>query len=229
MVSDAAHGVFARLAFGLVDDADRSPAAGDRLAELVRAHGYRISTGFVGTPAHHRRARLDRPPDVAYRLLLERRCPSWLYPVTMGATTIWERWDSMLPGRLAQPRRDDVVQPLRAGCGRRLDAPRRRRHLAGRARLPPFEIAPILVAAHLRERARSTPATERCRSTGRSTAPTSTLRAVVPPNTRARVVLPGLEPVTVGSGAYEWTTDASAAITDNARPVYSLDSRWLTS
>ena len=33
----------------------------------------------------------------AYRLLLEEGCPSWLYPVSMGATTIWERWDSMLP------------------------------------------------------------------------------------------------------------------------------------
>jgi alpha-L-rhamnosidase len=39
--------------------------------------------------------------DDAYRLLLQRECPSWLYPVTMGATTIWERWDSMLPdGRI---------------------------------------------------------------------------------------------------------------------------------
>ncbi|MBI4901841.1 MAG: alpha-L-rhamnosidase, partial [Actinobacteria bacterium] len=33
----------------------------------------------------------------AYELLLQREHPSWLYPVTMGATTIWERWDSMLP------------------------------------------------------------------------------------------------------------------------------------
>jgi alpha-L-rhamnosidase len=35
--------------------------------------------------------------DVAYRLLCERDCPSWLYPVLQGATTIWERWDSLLP------------------------------------------------------------------------------------------------------------------------------------
>ena len=36
-------------------------------------------------------------PDLAYRLLLQTGCPSWLYAVTMGATTVWERWDSMLP------------------------------------------------------------------------------------------------------------------------------------
>jgi alpha-L-rhamnosidase len=41
--------------------------------------------------------------DDAYRLLLQTACPSWLYPVTMGATTIWERWDSMLPDGTINP------------------------------------------------------------------------------------------------------------------------------
>lgn len=42
-------------------------------------------------------------PDLAHRLLLEKGCPSWLYPVTMGATTVWERWDSMLPDGTVNP------------------------------------------------------------------------------------------------------------------------------
>ncbi len=41
--------------------------------------------------------------DVAYHLLPQEECPSWLYPVTMGATTIWERWDSMLPDGSINP------------------------------------------------------------------------------------------------------------------------------
>jgi alpha-L-rhamnosidase len=41
--------------------------------------------------------------DDAYRLLLQRECPSWLYSVSMGATTIWERWDSMLPDGTINP------------------------------------------------------------------------------------------------------------------------------
>jgi alpha-L-rhamnosidase len=41
--------------------------------------------------------------DAAYRLLLQRECPSWLYQVTMGATTVWERWDSMLPDGSINP------------------------------------------------------------------------------------------------------------------------------
>ena len=34
---------------------------------------------------------------------MQRECPSWLYPVSMGATTIWERWDSMLPDGSINP------------------------------------------------------------------------------------------------------------------------------
>ena len=41
--------------------------------------------------------------DDAYALLLQREAPSWLYAVTMGATTIWERWDSMLPDGSINP------------------------------------------------------------------------------------------------------------------------------
>jgi alpha-L-rhamnosidase len=41
--------------------------------------------------------------EIAYRLLLQTGCPSWLYAVTMGATTVWERWDSMLPDGSINP------------------------------------------------------------------------------------------------------------------------------
>ena len=75
----------------------RREAAGQRLAELVREAQNRIATGFVGTPlvsdALTRTGHLDK----AYDLLLEQGCPSWLYQVVMGATTVWERWDSLLP------------------------------------------------------------------------------------------------------------------------------------
>jgi alpha-L-rhamnosidase len=91
------------LAFDLLPTPEQRQRAGDRLAALVQEGGYTIRTGFVGTPlicdalcstGHHR---------TAYRLLTQRECPSWLYPVTMGATTIWERWDSMLPDGAINP------------------------------------------------------------------------------------------------------------------------------
>ncbi len=90
------------ITFGLVDGAIRQ-AAGDRLAELVRHGGYHVSTGFAGTPYVLDALTQAGHLDDAYRMLLEVSCPSWLYPVTMGATTIWERWDSMLPDGSINP------------------------------------------------------------------------------------------------------------------------------
>ena len=84
------------LRFGLLEP-EEHPAAGERLAETVAADGYRIATGFVGTPLVTDALSDEGQVEAAYRLLLQTECPSWLYPVTMGATTIWERWDSMLP------------------------------------------------------------------------------------------------------------------------------------
>lgn len=70
----------------------------DRLVRFARFH---IATGFAGTPVVVHALTAAGRPQLAYRMLLETTCPSWLYPVQMGATTVWERWDSMLPdGRI---------------------------------------------------------------------------------------------------------------------------------
>ena len=63
----------------------------------MRDAQYRITTGFVGTPIVCDALAATGHHDTAYHLLLQTECPSWLYPVTLGATTMWERWDSMLP------------------------------------------------------------------------------------------------------------------------------------
>jgi alpha-L-rhamnosidase len=69
---------------------------GDRLAWLARRDAYRISTGFVGTPLVADALTSTGHLREAGRMLQQTECPSWLYPITMGATTIWERWDSLL-------------------------------------------------------------------------------------------------------------------------------------
>jgi alpha-L-rhamnosidase len=90
------------IVFGLLDE-QTEELAGKRLAELVAESGYRISTGFAGTPFITDALTKTGHLDSAYKLLLQRDCPSWLYPVTMGATTVWERWDSMLPDGTINP------------------------------------------------------------------------------------------------------------------------------
>ena len=96
ITSDCATVYALAICFGLLDGTVRQ-AAGDRLAEIVRERDHRISTGFAGTPYVTWALGDTGHLDDAYALLLQTECPSWLYPVTQGATTIWERWDSVLP------------------------------------------------------------------------------------------------------------------------------------
>lgn len=84
------------LCWDLIPANDRA-IAGRRLADIVTEGGYHVGTGFVGTPLVLDALSETGHSDVAYSMLMTKTCPSWLYPVTMGATTIWERWDSMLP------------------------------------------------------------------------------------------------------------------------------------
>ncbi|MFI5138258.1 MAG: family 78 glycoside hydrolase catalytic domain [Sphingobacteriales bacterium] len=73
------------------------PQAADRLVGNIRRYGSHLSTGFLGTPYLCQVLSRFGHADVAYRLLLQETYPSWLYPVKMGATTIWERWDGIKP------------------------------------------------------------------------------------------------------------------------------------
>ena len=100
--SDAATTYALAIVFGLLEDGQQ-PAAGEHLARLVRERDHHIATGFAGTPFICDALTRTGYIDDAYRLLLQRTCPSWLYPVIMGATTIWERWDSMLPDGSINP------------------------------------------------------------------------------------------------------------------------------
>ncbi len=86
------------LNFDMLPEPMREQAA-QRLVENIRAYGNHLTTGFLGTPyLCHVLTRFGHN-NVAYRLLLQDTYPSWLYPVKMGATTIWERWDGIRPDK----------------------------------------------------------------------------------------------------------------------------------
>lgn len=67
------------------------------LFNKIKLNGYHLSTGFVGTPYLCRTLSDTNLNSIAYDLLMEKGFPGWLYEVLMGATTIWERWNSVLP------------------------------------------------------------------------------------------------------------------------------------
>lgn len=92
MVSDAPTAYAMTIVYGIAVEPGLRATLGDRLASLVRASGFHIGTGFVGTPIILDALTATGHVQTAERLLLQTENPSWLYPVTMGATTIWERW-----------------------------------------------------------------------------------------------------------------------------------------
>lgn len=81
---------------GILPEEYRAQAA-YALRLKLKASNYHLRTGFIGTPYLCRVLSATGSNDIAYRLLLQEDFPSWLYEVNMGATTIWERWNSILP------------------------------------------------------------------------------------------------------------------------------------
>lgn len=195
--------------FDLLPTAEQRERAGNRLAELVRNSGYLIQTGFVGSPlicdalsatGHHR---------TAFRLLNQDECPSWLYPVSMGATTVWERWDSMLPdgsinsGEMTSfnhyalgavvdwmHRIIGGLAPAEPGYRRLLIAPRPG---GGLTHCHTDLITPYGEAA----------------CSWKIENGQIELSVKIPPNTSALVTVPGseLDPIEVGSGEWHWSAD----------------------
>jgi alpha-L-rhamnosidase len=205
ILSDAQTVYAIALEWGLLTDAARRRAAGSRLADLVRAGSFRIATGFVGTPVICDALMNAGYPDLAFRLLLQTECPSWLYPVTMGATTVWERWDSMLPDGSINP--GEMTSFNHYALGSIVDWVHRR--IAGLAPAEPgyrtISVRPVppreLTRASARHR---TPYGEASVSWQRY-AGTLTLDVSVPVGSRAEVELPwGAGRASVGHGDHSW-------------------------
>jgi alpha-L-rhamnosidase len=222
VVSDAQTAYALAIMFDLVDEATRA-RMGDRLAWLVRRAGYRIGTGFVGTPIVQDALTSTGHADVAARLLLQTGVPSWLYAVTMGATTVWERWDSMLPDGSINPGEMTSFNHYAFGAvadwlhrtvaGLAPDAPGYRR-----LRIAPVPVAGLDRAATRLETAYGTAEAGWTAQDGQIV-----VHAVVPANTTAVVVLPGTAAgtaagtaggIVVGSGRHEWTVPDPRGLTE---------------
>ncbi|GAA4939069.1 alpha-L-rhamnosidase [Nonomuraea thailandensis] len=190
------------LTLDLLDGPEQRERAGRRLVQLVAADDHRIGTGFVGTPLICDALCSVGAYDTAYTLLLQRECPSWLYPVTMGATTIWERWDSLLPDGTVNPGEMTSFNHYALGAV----ADFLHRTVAGLAPAEPgyrrLRIAPrpggglTHAAASL-----DTPYGPASVSWSRKDG-ALTVTATVPPGTTAEVDLPGATTQEVGAGSH---------------------------
>lgn len=84
------------LFFGLYPEGKKDMVL-NALKERIAARNNHLDTGFCGTPFLCRALSDNGANELAYTLFLNDDYPSWLYEVNMGATTVWERWNSILP------------------------------------------------------------------------------------------------------------------------------------
>lgn len=84
------------LALDLLSEEAKQDAA-DRLDCVVKKNEYKIGTGFLSTPFLCEVLTKGGHTETAYKMLLNRQVPGWMYPVTRGATTIWETWEGYGP------------------------------------------------------------------------------------------------------------------------------------
>ena len=96
LVSETQTAMVLALHLGLVEDRHKAAVAA-RLARNIQNHKTHLTTGFVGTPYLCPVLSDNGYHELAGKLLLQEEDPGWLYEVNMGATTIWERWNSILP------------------------------------------------------------------------------------------------------------------------------------
>jgi alpha-L-rhamnosidase len=217
VVADTQAGCALALCFDLVEERHR-PVVGARLRELVRSERYRIATGFLGTPVLNPALTAAGYVDAAYRLLLQTQAPSWLYPVTQGATTIWERWDALRPDGTLNPGEDMLSFNHYAlgAVGAWLHST-----VGGLSATAPgfrsFRVAPLpgegVSSASVRFDSRYGRIGVRWALSGRGV----DLSVDVPPNTDAEVVLPGFAGrpegdgvLRVGSGSHRWRYEVDA-------------------
>jgi alpha-L-rhamnosidase len=226
MISDATTGYALAIEFALLPDPEQRRRAGERLAALVRDSGYRISTGFVGTPLICDALCSVGHEQAAFRLITQRECPSWLYPVTMGATTIWERWDSLLPDGSVNPGEMTSFNHYALGAV----ADWLHRTVAGLAPAAPgyrrIDIRPRPGGGLTSARASHRTPYGLAEVAWSLADGQIAVDAVVPANTTARVMLPGAEgaPIEVGPGAHHWRQPYQAPA--RVRPALTLDSTF---
>ena len=214
------------------------------LLNKLKKNFYHLETGFVGTPYLTRALSENGMNDLAYHLLMEKGYPGWLYEVLMGATTIWERWNSVEPdGKISGTEMNSLnhysygsivewmfrnmvgINPCEDGAGYKK-----------------FQIAPMPNYQVQSASGKLRSAAGMIESAWKIDGKTLKFSFVVPFDTQAEIVLPDAElemihaegnvksickdgknvVLQVGAGSYEFCYEPTVPY----RKIYSLDSTW---
>ena len=220
LVSQTQTAMVLALQFDLVEEKHKAAIA-HRLVQNVEAHKNHLTTGFVGTPYLCLALSDHGQHDIAGKLLLQEENPGWLYEVKMGATTIWERWNSILPDGSFNPVNMNSLNHYAYGsigawlysrlCGLQMVEPGYKVF-----RVKPQFIKGITHARFSYDSVYGTIAVSwRCENG------MITVDLTVPVNTTAQVILPEKEGVQeLGSGSYHF---AYATETDLRQGRYTME------
>ena len=214
IVSETQTGAILSLYFNLAREKDRKRILNTLLTNIAN-HKNHLATGFVGTPYICHTLSENGEHEMAATLFMKEDYPSWLYAVNMGATTIWERWNSIKPdGIFDESGMNSLNHYAYGSVGDWMY-----RKVAGLSQLEPgykkFQVKPMFVKG-IEEWG-----TEFESVYGKIVAKTSCkngkihVHVEVPANTTAVIILPEKEEVhEVGSGVYdyEYATETSLAV-----------------
>ena len=205
------------LHFDIVPEKFR-PKLAKLLNENVLAHGCRMVTGFIGSPFLLFELADNGYFETARKLLLNNGFPGWFYEVDMGATTIWERWNSLLPD--GRPNDDGMNSYNHYAYGSVMEFVYRR--IAGiEAKAPGF--SKILVAPHpvkglptLRaeyESVKGKIVSDYAEKDGKIR-----YTIVIPDGVEAEIELPGEAPLTVTGGEYTFERESEELFSEPYTP-----------
>lgn len=191
------------LHFGIVPEEHRRKLA-KTLNENVIRHGCRVVTGFIGTPFLLYALTDNGYFETARRVLLNNGYPGWLYEVDMGATTVWERWNSLMPDGTPNPEGMNSYNHYAYGSVMEFVY----RRIAGiEAAAPGFRkvrITPHPCKGLASVRGEYDSVQGKIIAGYTQSGGEITFFAVIPQGVEAEILLPGEAPVTVSGGEYSY-------------------------
>ncbi|MBR2766059.1 MAG: family 78 glycoside hydrolase catalytic domain [Blautia sp.] len=187
------------LKMGLVTEEIR-PKMVDRLCRMIRDNGDRLDTGFLSVLFLMDVLCENGREDVAYRLLFQTGCPSWLYEVEKGGTTMWESW-----GAVGEDGTVSTYSYNHYAFGCVLDW--MVRHIGGLQAIEPgykrFRVKPSFTSGLTSASVSEDTPYGKIRIDWRIVAEKTFVHIEVPVNTEAVIELPGMDAEIVGSGIYD--------------------------
>jgi len=191
------------LHFGIVPEAHREKLA-EMLNENVKVHNYTLCTGFIGTTYLLYALADNGYFETACKVLMNNGYPGWLYEVDMGATTVWERWNSLMPDGTPNPDGMNSYNHYAYGSVMEFVIKRIAGLQPNAAGYKKVKIAPKPCNGLAEIRAEYKSASGKIVSGYKQKNGKITFFAEIPEGVEAEIVLPNEKPVKVKSGGYEY-------------------------